>query len=505
MEAEKQQKRGLLKDSSFYLLATIITTAISFLTLPIYTRYLSPQDFGIVALFFTFGSVTAGLLSIGIKTASYRYYFQYKENLQDFKVLNTSNLLFLLVCFMVSGIGIYHLANWFSTILFDGKMTADIIRWSFLSGSMGYLLIYLSLLLTAQSRAITYSAITILQVILNNGFSFYFIFAHSLTYLAKIYGLILTQIVMLACLLFFTRNLFGFQFSLSSLKKSIRFSYPLIPRQTIGLIYSSFDRVMLNQYNGLTSVAYYTFGAKFANLLKMIFDSISKAWTPFIMEKLHENTEEARQHIVIRYFKIAFLLTCVGLGIIYFSEEVIKLLVTKEFYPSMFVVPVYVYLHLFLIINMIAMNQIMFSEKMFVLLPSSIVGITVNILLNILLIPKYGPIGAAIATSLAALCGNSIMLYYGFRVCPLPVSKRKLAGIFLITIAFTLPVYPIMVLDINLFVKLILKTTIIIVYVGSGIFLNYISIKDIKQVVSSVMEIVSYRILYHKLSFILKK
>jgi len=474
--ADGKPKRGsLLKDSSIYLSATGVSTAISFFTLPIYTRYLSPSDYGIVALFMMFGGISSGLLSVGLQAASYRYYFQYKEDREEYKILNSSNFLFLIFVYLLAGICIYHLAGWFSSALFDGRISPRLIRLSFLSGCMGYFFAYLTLLLAAQTRSMTFSIVTISQFLLETGFSFYFIFIHSLTYLAKIYAILLTQGIMIACLMILTRDLFGIRFSFRSLKRSLLFSYPLTPRSLIGLVYSSFDKIMLNKYTGLTSVGYYTFGAKFANLVKMATDSVGRAWTPFFMNKAHENSQEAQNTIIRHFYEIAFFFMLVGLGIIYFSEEMIILLTTKEFYPSMYVVPIYVYFRLFAIIDLLAVNQVLFAEKMQYRLFASIISVVLNIILNILLIPEYGAIGAAIATAIAAFGSSISCLYFGQRVYPLPVRFRKLVDMFILFIAFTLPVYPIMIADMNFIVKIILKIIIILVFVGLGFKLSYVS------------------------------
>ena len=83
------------------------------------------------------------------------------------------------------------------------------------------------------------------------------------------------------------------------------------------------------------------------------------------MNKAHENSVDARKEIISRFYEIAFLFMIVGISIICFSEEMIKLLTTKEFYPSMYVVPVYVYYYLFAVIGTLSMNQISFAEKSF--------------------------------------------------------------------------------------------------------------------------------------------
>ena len=138
-------QRGFIKDSSIYLSATVISIVIGFISLPVYTRFLSPSDYGTVALFLMFGQVSSGLISLGLQSASFRYYFKYKNNLDEYKSLNSSILIFLLIVYFSVGIFIYYLANWFSSTLFDGKITAQLIRWSFLGGCMEYLFTYFTL------------------------------------------------------------------------------------------------------------------------------------------------------------------------------------------------------------------------------------------------------------------------------------------------------------------------------------------------------------------------
>ena len=484
MTGNKLTQRGFLKDSSIYLSATVISTAISFITLPIYTRYLSPSDFGIVALFGMFGMVVSGLISVGIQSATYRYYFKYKEDLDRLKTLNSTNLVFLFFVFILSGLGIYHLALWFSSALFDKQITGEIIRLSFLNGCINYFFTYMTLLLTAQTRSFTFAGVTISRIVINTGFSFYFIFIQSLTYMARIYASILTQTIMVSVLIFLIRDLIGFRFSKSSLKKSLKFSYPLVPRIVIGHIRKSVDKILLNKFIGLSSVGYYSLGAQFATSIKLIMDSLLKVWTPFFLNKAHENTKEARKVIISRFYELAFLIMLGGLGIIYFSEELVKLLTTEEFYPAMYIVPVYVFFHLFGILGMVSVAQMIFAEKMLYILPSSIVGIIINIILNILLIPLLGAVGAAIALAITALGVNISNLFFGQRVYPLQLEILKMVKLYLLIIVFSSLVYPLMMTEFNFIVKIVIKIIALSIFILIGIKQNYISRENIKILVN---------------------
>jgi len=378
------------------------------------------------------------------------------------------------------------MARWLALSIFDGRITETIIQISFLSGCINYFCTYFSHILIAQTRSVQFSIVTVSGAVIRVAFSFYFIFIHSLTYMALIYATLFSQGIMIVCLVILTRNFLGFRFSSSSLKKSLQYSYPQIPTTLIGLAYSSFDKIFLNKFTGLTSVGYYTFGARFASLIKMVMASVEKVFGPFFLTKAHQNTDEAKKAIIERFYELSFLFMFSGFVIICFSEEMIKLLTTKEYYPSMYVVPVYVYYYLFAIPGILSNNQRMFVEKLYYEIPAIILSLIINIVLNILLIPKLGAVGAAVATAIAALCGNTVGLYYGLRLYPLPLQVSKLAGLYILTMVFTGMVYPAMAIEINFMLKIVLKLLLILLFALFCIKLNYISSSRVRNILSRI-------------------
>jgi len=480
------KKRGFFWNTSIYMFSTAFSAIINILVLPIYTRYLSPSDYGIVTLFVMFGNLSAGTLSFSLHFASFRYYFQFKEDLRRFTTLNSTNAAFVLGIFVTAGFCIYYSSHWLSAFLFEGRLSNRLITLSFLSGCLEYILLYMTILLTAQVQPMRYAAITVSRIIIATSFSFYFIFKYSLTYLALIYSLIISQSIMIIFVFIMSRDLFKFRFSFSDLKMSLRLSSPLLPNSMIGVISSSFDRTMLTKVKGTDSVGYYSFGERFTLIIKVIQDAVNKSWEPFFLDRAHENTDESKNAIIRRFYEIAFLLMIIGMGIIYFSEEIIKLLTTKAFYPSMYVTPLYVFYYLFAITGSLTMNQIQFSKKMLYLLPTSAFSVIANIALNILLIPRYGAVGAAGALALSALVSNLSSLYFAMRLYPLPLGNWKLAKMYLIVIIFTAPVYPIMALDTNFFTKFAIKSTLVLLFVYCGVKMHYISESNLRYLFDKV-------------------
>jgi O-antigen/teichoic acid export membrane protein len=482
----ERKSRGFFWNTSVYLISTVFSVAVSILVLPIFTRHLSPADYGVVVLFVMFGSLLAGVISTNLHFASYRYYFEYKHDPERFKTLYTTNALFILLVFLFSGIVVHYLSGWISLLFFKGRLPAGLVLLSFMSGCFEYLVLYMTTLLTAQVKSMQYAAIIISRIVVNTACSFYFIFLHSLTYMALIYALIISQIITITILFIAERSQFGWRLSWADLKMSLRLAFPLVPNSMVGLVYSSFDKTMLSNLKNTDSVGYYSFGERFSLILKSLQDAVSKSWEPFFMNKAHEDTVAAREAIIKRFYEIAFLFMIIGISIIYYSEEMIKILTTKAFYPSMYVVPIYVYYYLFAIIGVLAMNQIQFSKNMAYLLPVSICSVFINVILNIVLIPLYGAVGAAGAIAISALASNLLTLYFGLKLCPLPLGRWRLLGMYLLLITFTVPVYLIMPINMYFIVKLMVKTSIIFSFVLIGLNFNYISWSSLTHVFGKI-------------------
>ncbi len=471
----KEKKLKHIKDSFNYLSVGLVTNAIIFFILPVYTRFLTPADFGIVVLFTMFGNVTVGLISFGLHGATYRYYFKYHDDIDTFKIVNTNNIIFNLIVFCFAGFVIWIISGKISQGIFNNRISTSLLKLSFLHGCIEYILNYLIFILIAQTRSRAVSTIRVAQALSNAGISLFLLYTCSLTYMARIYAYPITNVILLLVSLYLTKDLFTRKLSGRLFKESMKYAYPNLSLGLIGLVYSSFDKTLLSKYKGLASVGHYNVGERFANIIKTIMDSIEGVWSPFFMRKAHENTLTSKQDIVKSFLEVSFIFMFMGICIIYFSEEMIRVLTTKEFYFAMYIVPLYVFYYLFGIIGMLAINQINYSEKTLNLLPSSIVSIILNVVLNVFLIKAFGAIGAAVATAISALGAVIVLFYIANKVYPLPLKKTSLLGLYLLLIVFTVPIYPIMTADMGISIKIFLKIILLVFFVFAGFKAKLIS------------------------------
>ena len=163
-----------------------------------------------------------------------------------------------------------------------------------------------------------------------------------------------------------------------------------------------------------------------------------------------------------------------------FCEEVIKIFTDKDFHHSMFLVPIFISTLLFVhSITAIAKPQIAFSEKLHLLLPSSILSLLVNISMNIVLIPFYGAIGAVFATFASSIVSNVLLFYLAQKAYPLPINYPFLIGQYTLFLLFLIPIYFFMMVDHNLLISIPLKLTLLLVYIFISLRLSFISYNNI--------------------------
>ena len=186
-----------------------------------------------------------------------------------------------------------------------------------------------------------------------------------MTYDARIYGIILTELGFLLVLIHLQRKYFKIKWSTDDLKKSLLFSYPTVPNQVIDLTYQSFDKVMLTKLKELNSVGHYAIAQRIGGLSKIYMSVIGRAWTPFFMKNAELKTNRSKRAIVDRHIDIIMIYNVMSAVICCFSEEIITFLTTKPFYPSMYLIPIIVFTTLFInTLGSLSKPQLAFGEKM---------------------------------------------------------------------------------------------------------------------------------------------
>ena len=128
----------------------------------------------------------------------------------------------------------------------------------------------------------------------------------------------------------------------------------------------------------------------------------------------------------------------------------------------------------------------MFAEKMIYLLPQTLISIIINITLNILLIPAYGAVGAAFATAISQLCVAIVVYYLAQKAYHLPISFSKTMKLYIVLLILSFLVYLVMVSDLSVITKLLLKSAIVSLYFFYGFRNKMVSSKQLKGIFQNI-------------------
>ena len=461
-------KYSAKESATIYLTASFTSFGISILTLPIFTRLLNPSDFGNTVLFVMIGKLILGFVNFNLHFASYRYYFDYTNNQVKFKSLNSTNLTFLVIVFIVALIIGKFSSNFLSLKFFNKKFSENFILLSIASGFLDYFFLYFTTILTAQLKSVKYALLTICNILLNSLFSIFFIIEFKLSFWGRIYGILISQLLVLIAAIYLCRKTLTWNININYLRKSLKLTSPMIPQMFLGISQNYLDKSIISYSKGASSLGYYSLGVNFSTILKTIMDAVEKAWSPMFFKNALENTEKSKSEIANSFMSLAFIYMTIGLAVIYFSEDAIKLLTTPQYYSAIYIVPIYVYFYLFAIFGYLSNAQLSVSENLKYILPGAFVGAIINITLNFLLIPKIGSIGAAISSAITALITQIFLFYYGMKYFPIPIKISKVVTLYFVLLLFTSFFYMILYVKFNIFIKLLLKITLIIFFVLYG-------------------------------------
>ena len=470
----------MFRNSLYYLLSSFTIILLNFVTLPFFTKYLSLSDYGVMALFLIFGSIVTNVLSLGINTGIFRYYFNTSK--KEFAIISFTSIIYLIIVFSFFYLlVIIPFSDWISETIFNNSLSEYLLKVSFLNGCLSFFYLFFIQILIAKEKASLISILYILHSFLNLGIAAYLILFQALTLMALIYGIIIANSFLFLITFFINLQFLKMNLSVKKIIEVVRFSYP----ETLSLIFSSllssFDRTMLVNYKTTTDVGHFEFGMKFAAIFKTATEALSKSWSPFFLKNAEKRNEDSCQNIVNNFYLIFFIISFGAIGISYFSEDALILLTTEEFHIAKYIIPLLIIKYYVGCLTFLSFNQIMTSNKLIINLILTFAALVLNIILNIYLIPLYGVVGAISATLISGLIHTFTLMYYGQKYFPLPINIYKLLFLVFLVLIFIIFGYLVMYLIETIFIKILLKIFLMLLFLRLGFLFRYFDVESVSK------------------------
>jgi O-antigen/teichoic acid export membrane protein len=423
-------RKRLIKGSGVYTIGKILPKAIRFLLIPIYTRFLTTSDYGIVAIVGVIISIMGIILSLGLPDTVTRYYFDYPEESKGFRdFLGSILIFFLLFGFLVvttlTFFGKPIFENLFSNVTFSPYIKIGLWTSFFISINAILLNIY-----RAKEQAVKYISFRIVNFLLTTGIIIYFVVIAKEGALGKIKGSFYASLLFFIIFLVLILKRSNIILSKPKLFNALMFGLPLVPHALSRLFLFSVDRILLERISTLSEVGLYNVGYEIGSVFSVIMFSIVYAWVPIYYNIAKS---EVKQRAKIIFSRMATLYIVFGsvlaIGTILFSKEIIYFVVAEKFHSSYRVVPVVAVGYLLHLIYVVSVRALFLEKKTYIVAPTTLLAAIINIGLNILWIPKYGMMGAAYATLVSFLVHSIITHIFAQRIYRIPYEYRNLSMI----------------------------------------------------------------------------
>jgi len=428
--------KTITKHTAIYSTADLLAKAVGFFLLPIYTRYLSPADYGILELLSVSLTIIIIFVQQGMHTSFFRgYSFDYKDNEEEKKeVVSTSYLYLLSSAFIFLGIATLF-SRQINNLLFQSKDYTLLVRLTFITGFFNVLSTIPFQLFRAKLQSVKFSLVSILRFLLNVSFNIYFILKLKMGLSGVVYGNLFTAILISILTFFLIYKNLSLKFSFSKLKSMLSYGFPLVPGGLSIWVLSVANRYFLERLSTTTELGLYSLGSRFSGILELlIIQPFLTTWPSIYFPLAKEENAPPTFSRLTTYFLL--IGSFCSLGIIAISNPVLKIMAGQKFWGAYKVIPLLVFS--VLLYGLFSLLNIgIFIQKKTKYNPL-IIGIAAifNLLLNYFLIPPYGMLGAAYATFFSYLLMDLLAYIINVRVYPVPYEWIRILKIVSVTVLF---------------------------------------------------------------------
>ena len=397
----------LVKNTIIYSIGEIFPKVLNFLILPIFTSYVTANEFGIISYTNTLIGFISVISTLSLNTYLLRKLFEIQnENVRrklifsTFMAITIMNILLLLI---VYSLGPRSFTKYNVKVPFY-----PFIHLTLLTNFFDIFSAIPFVLLRVNKKANSFVFLNILKGILTFGTT-----CVLLIYFKKgIFGYFYSRLIINIFFSFFfityviKNSIFKFDFNI--VKEGLKFSLPLIPGTISYLIISVFDRIVIEKYVSLSSLGVYSLIQAIAMAMSIIIQGAYKAYEPDVFKKYGTNEYN---FFINKLFKILFtILIILSFPLTLYIKEIIQLFTKPEYQVGFYLMPFFLTTVIFTSQNTMLNTLAIAEKKTKISSYSLILGAILSIALNIIFIPHFGIIVPAISSIIAYMCMN-IFLY----------------------------------------------------------------------------------------------
>ncbi len=395
--------KTLGKESLIYGFGHVLSRLITFLLLPIYTHVFSTKEYGIISLAYAFMGFAMVLYKYGMDTALMKFSIQTENNERKSYISSIYMLQFFTS--LIFSVFLFLLRNIISEPIIsvkDGSLISVIVIVIFLDNLWNHHL----LILRSENKSTAFISFNLLNVIITMSLNVIFVVKWGYGITGVFYANLIASVsvFILTCPIIL-RRISILEINPEILKNVIKFGIPFLPAGLLTMVMELSNRYILDIIKGVESVGLFSAGYKLGIFALVIVMGFNMGWTPYFLRRIKEDGSKKEFSIITTLFLglVGFVVFTVSIWIsdlIRFSING-SYIIGKEFWSAEKIVPIVLFGYFFFGTYVLQLPGV-YAKNITNWVPIFRgVGAISNVSLNIILVPKYGVIGSAWATTLS--------------------------------------------------------------------------------------------------------
>ena len=401
--------KKLSKQTFIYGAGVAITQLAAFVLIPVFTHVFSPVEYGVIDAISVFFSFAALFLMMGLDSATQRFYFDSNDKKERLRVINTAFWFLVLISIVVCSL-LFIFSSSISSLIFKTKEYSFVFKIGILSIPFALLSEFLKGILRIKFAPWRYNFASFANFFIRVGLSIYLVSILRYGIIGNFYGILAGASIALILTLFFVKNDLKFRFSYFYLKNMLKFGLPLVLTGLGFWALLSLNRFFFIRFSTLEELGLYSVGSRISNFLLLFIFIFQLSWSPFIMSIYKSNYFPRLMAKTLIYFVI--LIAFLALVVSAFSYEIIKIITPLAYIDSYKVIGILAIGIIFYAATPIVGSGISLSKKTYFFSISVFCAALLSVILNALLIPHFGMLGAAFGVSASYFV--LVLLYYIF-------------------------------------------------------------------------------------------
>ena len=471
------QSKGLIKNTVIYALGDIVPKLLAFISFPILTKHLSPSDYGVVNYVNTLGVFLLTFGFLCINTYYLVFYYRCEDETAQKKMLG--NLSTFVILYNIAIVVLFLLfGNYFFTLIGSEIKFYPYIFVGVLTNFFSIFSILPAALYRVMEKPMFLTIVNVVRGILTLVITLVLVICFDYKALGVLCAGMTVNFIFAFIFLYSVRKHIIWNINFKQIKQVLIFSLPLVPGTLAYYVTTMSDRILIEKYLNLNDLGIYSTAATLALILNIFSYGAYKAFEPYIFK--HWGTPDFKHSFEKIHSGFIYVLLIGVLCLSIFSEEFFKIMTSPKFYNAYWYVPMIIIGVYSSSLNMLYSTIITAREKTKINSSVSILGASISICLNIVLLPHFGLIVAALVSSFAM----TVMLMLSIYFSKIKIGHlRHIASLF--TVAGAIFIFVYFIHFDNMVISLAVKSIVVMaVFLSLSLLLSINPIKAITNFIN---------------------